>query len=221
VESRARPPYFARALAIGVGTGIYGISFGVLSVAAGLSVAKTCALSLLVFTGASQFAAIGVISVGGSIATALGNALLLGARNAGYGLSLARLIGRGPLLRRLLAAHLVIDETTIMARVQPDDDSARGAFWTTGVFVFVLWNLGTLVGAIAGSGLGDPARFGLDAAFPSAFLALLAPQLRGPRERAAAAIGVVIAVALLPFTAPGVPVLVAACAILPALAVRR
>lgn len=220
MDSRARPAYFARALAIGLGTGIYGISFGVLSVAAGLSVAKTCALSLLVFTGASQFAAIGVLSVGGSVATAAGNALLLGARNAGYGLSLARIIGRGSLVRRLIAAQLVIDETTIMARAQPDDVFARGAFWTTGICVYTGWNLGTLIGALAGGGL-DPKSFGLDAAFPAAFLALLAPQLRGSRERVAAAIGVIVAIALVPFTAPGVPVLVAASAVLPALALRR
>jgi 4-azaleucine resistance transporter AzlC len=210
-----------RALAIGFGTGVYGISFGVLSVAAGLSVAKTCALSLLVFTGASQFAAVGVLSLGGSVVTALGNALLLGARCAGYGLSLAPLLGREPPAKRVLAAQLVVDESTIVARSQDNDDDALGAFWTTGIAVFVFWNLGTVVGALAGQGFGDPARFGLDAAFPAAFLALLAPQLSGLPERIAALVGLAIAVTLVPFTAPGVPVLAAAAAVLPAAALRR
>lgn len=219
--SARRPPYVSRALALSFGTGVYAISYGVLAVAAGLSVAKTCALSLLVFTGASQFAVIGVLSLGGSIATAMGNALLLAARNAGYGLALARLLGRESLPKRLLGAQLVIDETTIMSRAQEDEESARGAFWTTGVSLFICWNIGTLIGALAASSLGDPKRFGLDAAFPAAFLALLAPQLSGRVERTAAVLGVAIAIALVPFTAPGVPILAAATAVLPALALWR
>jgi 4-azaleucine resistance transporter AzlC len=179
VNAPARRDITRRALAIGAATGIYGISFGVLSVAAGLSPAQTCAMSLLVFTGASQFATVGVIAAGGSAAAALAPALLLAARNGVYGLSLVPVL-RGRLASRALQAQLVIDESTAMARAQDDAAAAHRAFLATGLSVFLFWNLGTLAGAIAGSGLGDPRRLGLDAMFPAAFLALLAPQLRRP-----------------------------------------
>ena len=159
-------------------------------------------MSLLVFTGGSQFAAVSVIAAGGAAATAVANALLLAVRNGAYGLSLASLL-RGSFPRRAVAAQLVIDETTAMARAQESDDDARGAFWLTGAAVFVCWNAGTLAGALAGSGLGDPAKYGLDAMFPAAFLALLAPQLRQPGAPAAALAGALIAVVLLPLTPAG------------------
>jgi 4-azaleucine resistance transporter AzlC len=215
-----RPSYAADALGIGIATGVYGISFGVLAVAAGLSEAQACAMSLLVFTGGSQFAAVGVIASGGSPATAVVNALLLAVRNAAYGLSLATLLrGRWP--RRAAAAHLVIDESTAMARGQADEPAARGAFWLTGVSVFVCWNAGTLAGALAGGGLGDPAAYGLDAMFPAAFLALLAPQLRQPGAPQAALAGALIAVVLLPLTPAGVPVLAASLGVLAGLRVKE
>ena len=138
---RERPAYTADALGIGVATGVYGISFGVLAVGAGLSEAQACAMSLLVFTGGSQFAAISVIGAGGAAATAIGSALLLAVRNGAYGLSLASLL-RGSFPRRAIAAQLVIDETTAMARAQDSDDEARGAFWLTGAAVLLagaLW----------------------------------------------------------------------------------
>jgi 4-azaleucine resistance transporter AzlC len=215
-----RPAYAAGAIGIGIATGVYGISFGVLAVGAGLSVAQACAMSLLVFTGGSQFAAIGVIAAGGSAAAAVVNALLLGVRNTAYGFSVAPVLrGRWP--RRALASQLVIDESTAMARAQEDEDTARGAFWFTGVSVFVCWNLGTLGGALAGDGLADPAAWGLDAMFPAAFLALLAPQLRQAGAPAAALTGALIAVMLLPFTPAGVPVLAAAAGVLVALRRRE
>ncbi len=208
-----RRPYTADALGIGVATGVYGVSFGVLAVGAGLSAAQACAMSLLVFTGGSQFAAIGVIGAGGSVAAAVGNALLLGARNTAYGLVVAPLLGRS-WVARIVGAQLVIDESTAMARGQATPGDARGAFWATGVSVFVLWNLGTLAGALAGSGLGDPAALGLDAMFPAAFLALLAPQLRQPGAPPAAVAGALIALVLIPLTPAGVPVLAAALGVL-------
>ena len=217
---RPRPPYAADALGIGVATGVYGVSFGVLAVEAGLSVAQACAMSLLVFTGGSQFAAVGVIATGGSPATAVANALLLAVRNAAYGLSVAALL-RGGRVRRALASQLIIDESTAMARGQEEPGAARGAFWMTGLSVFVLWNLGTLGGALAGGGLGDPARYGLDAMFPAAFLALLAPQLRQRDASAAALAGALIAVVLVPLTPAGVPVLAASLGLLAALRPRR
>jgi 4-azaleucine resistance transporter AzlC len=215
----SRPAYAADAIGIGVATGVYGVSFGVLAVGAGLSAAQACAMSLLVFTGGSQFAAVGVIAAGGSAATAIANALLLAVRNAAYGFSLASLL-HGAWPRRAVAAQLVIDETTAMARAQEEDADARGAFWLTGVAVFACWNLGTLAGALAGGGLGDPAQYGLDAMFPAAFLALLAPQLRQPGAPAAALAGALIAVVLLPLTPAGVPVLAAGLGVLLGLRVR-
>jgi 4-azaleucine resistance transporter AzlC len=209
-----------RAVAIGVATGVYGVSYGVLAVAAGLTTLQTCAMSLLVFTGASQFAVVGVLATGGSASAALAPALLLAARNAAYGLSLVPVL-RGRLPARAAMSQLVIDETTAMARSQPDPESARYAFLATGFSVFACWNLGTLAGAVAGSSLGDPSRYGLDAMFPAAFLALLAPQLRRPGAPVAAISGALIALALVPFTQAGVPILAASLGVIPGLIVLR
>ena len=173
-------------------------------------------MSLLIFTGGSQFAAVGVIGAGGPALTAVVNALLVGARNGAYGIAVAPLLqGRWP--RRALAAHLVIDESTAMARGQAEEGDARGAFWLTGAAVFVCWNSGTALGAVLGEGLGDPAALGLDAMFPAAFLALLAPQLRQRGAPAAALAGALIAVVLLPLTPAGIPVLAASLGVLAAL----
>jgi predicted branched-subunit amino acid permease len=168
-------------------------------------------MSLLVYTGASQLAAVGIISAGGSSVTALGSALLLAARNGVYGMALApKLSVRGA--KRIVGAQLVIDESTAMAVAQPDDASARGAFWVTGIAVFVCWNAATLLGAVAGNAIGNPKTFGLDAAFPAGFLALMAPMLRERPKRAAAIIGAAIAVVAIPTTRAGVPILLAAFA---------
>jgi 4-azaleucine resistance transporter AzlC len=204
-----RAPLLTSAISIGVATGIYGISFGVLAVGAGLSAAQACAMSLLVFTGGSQFAAVGVLAAGGAAGTAIANALLLAVRNTAYGLSLASVL-RGRIAERALASQLVIDESTAMARAQEEPAAARSAFWLTGASVFLFWNLGTLAGALAGGGIGDPARYGLDAMFPAAFLALLTPQLRQGGAPAAALAGALIAVVLVPFTPAGIPVIAAA-----------
>jgi 4-azaleucine resistance transporter AzlC len=212
-------PVLRNAVAIGLATGLYGVSFGVLAVAAGLSVPQTCAMSLFVFTGASQFAAVGVLAAGGGALAALAPALLLGARNAVYGMVVAPVL-RGRVLARAAQAHLVIDESTAMARAQDDPALARRAFLATGLSVFVLWNLGTAAGALAGGGLGDPRALGLDAMFPAAFLALLAPQLRRRGAPPAALIGAAIAVALVPVAPAGVPILAAALGVVPAV-VRR
>ena len=136
---------------------------------------QTCALSLLVFTGASQFTAVSIHASGGSSASALASALLLAARNGVYGLAMSRRLRGGGLGRRLLAAHLTLDESTAMAAAQPNDRDAEKAFWITGVAVFVFWNIGTLAGALVGDHIGDPARYGLDAAFPVGFVACCRP----------------------------------------------
>lgn len=217
-NARVRPdrPYARDAIALGAAVGVFGASFGVLSITAGLSVARTCVMSLLVFTGASQFAAIGVVAGGGSVGTALGSALLLAARNSAYGLVLAPRLGGGR-LKRLFAAHLTIDESAAMAAAQDDGGHARGAFWWTGVAVFAFWNIGTLAGALAGTALGDPRQLGLDAAFPAGFVVLVAPHLRMRRGRVAAASGAVIALMLVPLTPAGIPILAASLGVVPAL----
>jgi 4-azaleucine resistance transporter AzlC len=195
-------------IVIGVASGIYAISFGVLSVSAGGSVLQTCLLSLLVFTGASQFSAVSVISAGGSVASAVSGGLLLAARNGVYGLALSPSI-RGSLAKRLLAAQFVIDETTAMTSAAPDQRSKDWAFWSCAVMLFTCWNLGTLVGALAGSSI-DPKTFGLDAAFPVVFVAMLAPHLATRRGRRAAIIGAFVTISLTPFLPIGLPILLSA-----------
>ncbi len=220
-EASPRPPDPVTAsITLGLAVGVFGVSFGVLATASGLSIAKACALSLLVFTGASQFTAVSIHASGGSPASALASALLLAARNGAYGLAMSRRM-RGGVARRLLAAHLTLDESTAMASAQPDDRDAEKAFWITGLAVFVFWNLGTLVGALVGDHIGDPARYGLDAAFPVGFVALLTPQLRAQPGRVAALGGAAIALVLIPLTPVGVPVLAAGVAALAGLFMPR
>lgn len=202
-------PIIRDGVAVGIATGAYGISFGAISVAAGLSVLQTCLLSLLVFTGASQFAFVGVVAAGGSPMSGAATGLLLGTRNTLYGLKLSPMLGwRG--WRRLGAAHLVIDESTAMAVTRDSREAAKVGFLSTGVAVFVLWNLATLGGALAGESLGDPRTYGLDAAVGAAFLALLWPRLRDRRNQVTAVLAVALALSLVPVTKAGVPVLAAA-----------
>ncbi len=209
-----------QAAGIGIAVGVYGVSFGVLAVAAGLSVAKACVMSMLVFTGASQFAAVGVLAGGGGALAAMGPAVVLALRNAAYGLALAPIL-HGRLRRRALAAQLVIDETTAVARAEDDPAVARRAFLATGVSIWLCWNAGTAAGALLGGALGDPQALGLDAMFPAAFLALLAPQLRRPGAPAAALGGALIALALVPYTRAGVPVIAALAAVVPGVLLAR
>lgn len=198
-----------QAVSVGVATGAYGISFGALSVAAGLTVAQTMALSLLMFTGGSQFAFVGVLGAGGSGTAATATAALLGVRNGLYGLQVAPMLRTSPLVRPL-AAHLTIDESTAVGTAQPTPATRRLGFWATGVAVFALWNAMTLVGAVVGDALGDPRRWGLDAAAAAAFLALLWPRLRAREAQATAVAAAVVAVVTTPALPAGVPVLLAA-----------
>lgn len=195
-------------IAVGLATGTYGFGFGAVGVASGLGVLQTCVLSLLMFTGASQFALAGVIAAGGAPVAGAATALLLGTRNTLYGLRMAPLLRwRG--WRRLGAAHLLIDESTAMSVNRGSTEGARLGFLTTGLSVFVLWNLATVVGAVAGDAIGDPRRFGLDAAVGAAFLALLWPRLRDRRNLLVAVLAGAVALSLVPLTAAGVPVLAA------------
>lgn len=196
-------------LSIAFATGLYGLSFGALAVAAGLSVAQTAVLSLLMFTGGSQFAFIGVIASGGAASAAVGAASLLGVRNAVYGMQMNRMLAPTG-WRKWLAAQLTIDESAATAVGQSAPDEQQRGFWTAGIGVFVLWNLFTLLGAWLGDALGDPRRWGLDGAAVAAFLGLLWPRLR-QREPVALALlcGVVTALAV-PLVPPGLPILLAA-----------
>jgi 4-azaleucine resistance transporter AzlC len=196
---------------LGLAVGVFGVSFGLIAVTAGLSPAKACAMSLLVFTGASQFAAVGVVGAGGSPVAAIASALFLGARNAAYGLTMAPVL-HGRLPKRLLAAQLVIDESTALAMAQSDHREQQRGFWAAGVGIYVFWNIGTLVGALGGQLIGKPETWGLDAAFPAAFVALLIPHLRKVGGKQTALLGAALALFFTPILPPGIPILVAAVA---------
>jgi predicted branched-subunit amino acid permease len=197
------------ALGIAIATGAYALSFGAIASTSGLSLLQTAALSALMFTGASQYALVGVIGSGGSVWAGVATAALLGSRNALYGVRLSTLLNvRG--LRRFVAAHFVIDETTAMAIARDTERECRLAFWATGLALFTLWNLGTLIGALATHALPDPKVLGLDAAPPAAFLALLAPRLRAREPLAIAMAAGVIALICLPFVPAGIPLLIVA-----------
>lgn len=202
---------------LGAAVGVFGIAFGVGSVAAGATIAMTCAMSLLVFTGASQFSAVSVIAAGGGVASALAGASLLAARNAVYGLTMSRHL-HGSVGVRLVAAQLTIDESTAMATARSDPTARRRAFWITGASVYVFWNLGTLLGAMIGTAV-DPSVVGLDAAFPAGFVAMVMPHLRHRPGRMAGLIGALACLATIPFLPVGLPILCASVGIL--VAVRR
>nr|WP_328708006.1 AzlC family ABC transporter permease [Streptomyces mesophilus] len=199
------------ALGVGFAVGLSGFAFGVTSASNGLSLLQTCALSLLVFTGASQFALVGALAGGGNPVTAAAGAFFLGVRNAFYGLRLSQLLEL-PRWVRPFAAQWVIDETTAVTLAQPTRRARRIGFVVTGLSLYVLWNLTTLLGALGAEAIGDTAAWGLDAAGPATFLALLAPMLRSTTERAVAALAVVLMLGLVPVLPNGVPVLVAALA---------
>lgn len=196
-------------------TGVLGISFGVLCTATGLSVLQASALSLLVFTGASQFAAVGVIAAGGSPIAAVGGGLLLGVRNAAYGLAVEDFLPKR-IVPRVLSSQLIIDESVALA-FSADEEDRLYAFLAGGVSVFFFWNTGTVIGAIAGANIADPAAFGIDAAFPASLLALVAPRLRDRSALRTALIGAAIALALTPLLPPGLPIIAASLAVVPEL----
>lgn len=202
-------PAFRIGISIAVATGLYGLSFGALSVAAGLTVWQTVALSLLMFTGGSQFAFIGVIAGGGTGSAACGAAALLGVRNAIYGMQMNRML-RPAGWQRFLAAQVTIDESTATAAGQMDADEQRRGFWTAGLGIFALWNLFTALGAVLGDAMGDPRRWGLDGAAVAAFLGLLWPRLRAREPVALAVACAVVTIAVVPWVPAGVPILVAA-----------
>lgn len=190
---------------------MFGLSFGVLAADRGLPVAKAAALSLLVFAGGSQFAAVGVATDGSEWAGVV-TGLLLNTRLAAFGLLAAPLVA-GSWWRRLAGSQLVVDEPVVLAMAVDDLALRRSMFWFSGVLLFVCWNTVTVVGAFVGDVLGDPAAIGLDAAFPAVFVALLAPRLRDPRSRRTALAGAAVALVLVPLAPAGIPVLAAVVAV--------
>jgi predicted branched-subunit amino acid permease len=209
VASGERREVIRRALSVGISTGLYGVSLGALGVASGLSVLQTCATSLLLFSGGSQFALVGILGGGGSAASAVTASTLLAIRNGLYALQMTQILRpRG--VRRIVAAQLTIDESTAVAIGQAEPELQRLGFWTTGICIFVVWNATTLAGALVGDALGDPKQYGLDAAASGAFLALLWPRLKGREPIALAVAAAVVAAALVPVVPAGLPVVAAA-----------
>lgn len=219
MTSRPRP-YWRDCLVVSLAVGVIGVTFGVFADAAGFDLAQIVVMSALVFTGASQFAAVGVIDDGGSGGAAVGSALLLAARNALYG-PVARRALPSSMPARLASAHFVIDETTAMAAAQDGRRDARGAFWFTAVTLWLCWNGGSIAGARLGAVLGEPETWGLDAAFPAMFVALLAPHVRTAAGRTAAGVAAAVALGAVPVTASGIPILLAVSALIPAVLVQR
>jgi len=201
----------AQSLSVSLTVGAYGIAFGAASVAAGFSVLQSCLLSLLTFTGASQFAVIGVLGAGGSALSGITTASLLGVRNTLYGLRMAPILQvKG--LRRIFAAQITIDESTGVALSQEHlgVKAARQGFWLTGIGVFIFWNIFTLAGALGAQAMGNPAAWGLDAAVPAAFLGLLWPRLKNKTDRLLAISACGLSLAMTPYFVPGVPIIATA-----------
>ncbi|MEU4639527.1 AzlC family ABC transporter permease [Micromonospora sp. NPDC023814] len=207
--------------AIGAAMVAVGASFGAVAVAAGLPGWTAVVMSVLVYAGGAQFMAVGLVATGSPLAAVLAG-LLLNARHLPFGLALADSIGR-PLWRRLLGSHLMTDEATAFALARPAGGARRRAFWLAGTLLFLAWNVGTVLGVLAGGVVGDPAAFGLDAAFPAGLIALLLPALRDRDTRRVALAGAVLAVLATPLLPAGLPVLLALAgpAVLAVAAVRR
>ena len=217
-SSAARSETLRDAIGLGLAVGLYGVAFGAAAASAGLAPWQALTLSLLMFTGASQFALVGVLGAGGSALAAVGGALLLGTRNTVYGVRLVPLLAPRGVLRRLATAHWVIDETTALAVSAPDRALARLWFLVGGATIFTLWNATTLAGALGAGALSGTAQAALDSVVPAAFLALLWPRLRrgfpeAAVQRRVALGGAVVALVLTPVVPPGVQVVAAVVAV--------
>jgi predicted branched-subunit amino acid permease len=200
-----------QSLSVSFTVGAYGVAFGAAGVAAGFTIWQTCLLSLLTFSGASQFAVVGVLGSGGSALSAIATASLLGVRNALYGLRMAPVLQvKG--IKRVIAAQITIDESTGVSLSQERQgvSAMRQGFWLTGIGVYVFWNIFTLAGALGAQAMGNPSAWGLDAAVPAAFLGLLWPRLAKNSDRILAVCALVLALILTPFTPAGVPIIATA-----------
>ena len=201
----------SKSLSVSFAVGAYGTAFGAAAVAAGFSVLQACLLSLLTFTGASQFAVIGVIGAGGSALTGIATASLLGFRNAIYSMIMKPILEVSG-LKKLLATQITIDESVAVSTAEEVRGVAamRQGFWLTGGGVFVLWNLFTLLGAIGAQAIGDPSAWGLDAAVPAAFLGLVWPRLKNRDDYVLAISAAILAIALTPVVPAGLPIIATA-----------
>lgn len=195
-------------LSVSLPVGTYGAAFGAASVAAGFSVIQTCALSLLLFSGASQFAVVGVMAAGGSALSAIATGGLLGIRNGLYALRMAPIL-RFTGIKKFSAAQITIDESIGVALSQETrgESAMRFGFLSTGIGVFIFWNFFTLVGAVSASSIGNPSMWGLDAAVPAAFLGLLWPRLDSKKKKYAALASAILALGLTPFLPAGLPII--------------
>jgi predicted branched-subunit amino acid permease len=209
--------------------GLVGLSFGATAVAGGLPWWVPVAMSVLVFAGGSQIAAVGVVLAGGSPFAAVAAGAVLNTRLFPYGLAVADVVGpseqsdparndasgtrAGRTVRRwvirLLGAQVITDESVAFALRQTDPGRRRAAFWTCGLSLFGAWNVAVLLGVLAGSVVRNTNAFGLDATFPAVLIALALPALAELRTRVSAGTGAVIAVALTPVLPAGLPVLAA------------
>jgi predicted branched-subunit amino acid permease len=194
------------ALSVAFTVGLYGAAFGAAGVTAGFSILQTCLLSILLFSGASQFAVVGIMGAGGSAVSAIATSTLLGFRNALYGLQMAPILKvKG--LKRILAAQITIDESTAVATLQENDADRRRGFYITGIGVYVFWNLFTFLGALGASAIGDPSVWGLDAAVPAAFCGLIWPRLKNKTHFVVSAVAIAWALLLTPITPAGIPII--------------
>jgi 4-azaleucine resistance transporter AzlC len=201
-----------RIVPIGIAAVAFGVSFGVLARTAGMGVWAPIVMSATTFAGSAQFAAASILHAGGSVTAAVAAAALLNARYVPISISVAQLF-RGRLLPRLVESQLIVDESWAVS-ARPKGGFDLRLLLGAGLLLYPCWVGGTAIGVVGGGLLGDPNRLGLDAAFPALFLALLAPQVRGRRPLLAACLGGAIALALVPFVPPGVPIIVASLACL-------
>ena len=209
--SRIESTTLRDSLSVSITVGAYGTAFGAAAVANGFSVLQTCLLSLLTFSGASQFAVIGVLGAGGGAISGIATASLLGIRNGVYGVIMApRLKVKG--FKRIVAAQITIDESTAVALGQEvrGESAMRQGFWLTGFGVFLFWNLFTVAGALGAQAMGDIRAWGLDSAVPAAFLGLVWPRLKTNRDRALAVGCMIFALAMTPILPAGLPIIASA-----------
>ena len=194
------------ALSVAFTVGLYGAAFGAAGVTAGFSILQTCLLSILLFSGASQFAVVGIMGAGGAAISAIATATLLGFRNTLYGLQMAPIL-KAKGIKRVLAAQITIDESTAVATLQDNDEDRKRGFYLTGIGVYIFWNLFTFLGALGASAIGDPSVWGLDAAVPAAFLGLIWPRLKNKVQFLVSAIAIAWALLLTPVTPAGIPII--------------
>ncbi|MEU0553296.1 AzlC family ABC transporter permease [Dactylosporangium maewongense] len=206
---RTRDPIVRDVSALCAAAVVVGLSFGAIATAAGLPLSQIVVMSAFVYAGGAQFLAVGLVSAGGTALAIVLAGLLLNARHLPFGLAIGNETLGASRWRRIVGSHILTDESVAFALAQDDPAQRRRAYWLTGVALFVTWNIASTVGAIAGSALGDPNRYGIDAAFPAALLALTLPSLKDSASVRVAVAGAAIALATTPLLPAGLPVLLA------------